>query len=140
MLLSMSVEHVPQSKKEGVTIENERLSLRDFISLRSELLNIEEEIPEERREILRRMTGTIGYYDEDLIHFSDEGYNFVYLDESGDLKYVRIIPEHISDWASVGQLNETQDLEDMIRELGFNLDESPKFKTAIYQQLHRAQK
>lgn len=116
--------------------EKDKLAIGDYIEERSKLLIREAELNEELSRIAEARKGMLGYYDSKEVKFSVEGYDFVYFDEDLNLKHVKIEPDQISVFKDAAKVGEGDELEKKLEEAGFILDQSEKFRSALYRQLN----
>ena len=111
-------------------------NIEKYISDKSSVLVKKGELTEELAKIADPKKGILGYYDKENVNFSVEGYDFVYFNQGGDLCQVKIVPEDISDLETTGKLRESEELEEKIKRAGFQLDQSERFRSAIWRQLN----
>ncbi|OGN33689.1 MAG: hypothetical protein A3F98_01900 [Candidatus Yanofskybacteria bacterium RIFCSPLOWO2_12_FULL_41_8] len=122
-------------KKEQLQ-ESERQNLAEYLEKNSNVVIDKDKLNEEIIRIAMSMKGMLGYYDSRDVKFSVDGYDFVYFNNEGDLLHVKIKPEEVLDLEKAGKINESDELEEKLKELGFELDQSEKFRSALWRQLN----
>ncbi|OGM99378.1 MAG: hypothetical protein A3B91_00470 [Candidatus Yanofskybacteria bacterium RIFCSPHIGHO2_02_FULL_41_29] len=122
-------------KKEQLQ-ESERQNLAEYLEKNSNVVIDKDKLNEEIIRIAMSMKGMLGYYDSRDVKFSVDGYDFVYFNNEGDLLHVKIKPEEVLDLEKAGKIHESDELEEKLKELGFELDQSEKFRSALWRQLN----
>lgn len=122
--------------KEDLPLESQESDLWDYIQKNSEILEDKNGLTDELAGLALVNKGMLGYYDSKDIKFSVDGYDFVYFDKAFNLKHVKIRPDDLSGLNDVGKIGEGDEIAKKLEELGFVLDQSEKFRSALWRQLN----
>jgi hypothetical protein len=112
-------------------------NLAEFLEVNSKKLADAGDIEDHLKAIFKPMIVSLTYYNQTSIKVDFDGYQVIFTDQAGNLMHSFVLPENIIDLEKRGKLGERKNLEEKFEELGYEIDDSEKFRDAINRQLKK---